>query len=681
MKIIRQILNWETKIGSLAERAITFGYLAVLFFSILAVYMTCNHIAEWFLFQGDYLWMEDYLQDWLIHGVDMKTWMTPGAPNYFPEMVLYGFFRYVTGSVYWGFIGFGLAKIFLYMIIFYNLISLITTISRNQRLWFSMLCNSVLLLGSILLGSQFEFFRMLDFWQLFMPTAHGGAIFNALIAILLTLLWFRYPDKRYLWLFLLFLLSIVAALSDRLYTLWFAYPALGAIVCLFILGYATWKSVAWLAGVLLIADVFGRQVFFWLVPYQQVPFSFKFEEGWKTASQFYWVLIREGWYHPLVLFSYTSMAIITFYVLVKAWKRTDKTLDSMEQGILFLLPYSTIVLPISFLGMMSINRPETQYFTGGDLLALSFWGFFLIITPFGLRLWNNKWFHVAIITTLIGFVAYLAISPPLPLPKMLSPANPYSPLIACLDSHRNDLGNGMGITDYWQAREIDLFSQTGLDADQAMGEDLRLFQWVSNREMFENRVYTFVMTNTPTNLPPILEEDVIRIQGEPDARFVCDGYPVLVYNEGIQVEIPVAEGIQSLLDGSTDRITIRSQSELRTEVGNWREKVLYSTGKAGWLQFGPYITLPAGSYRVEWKGTVSDGGPEDVGSVDVTYDAGAKVVARTGISRELLSTLPEGHLAMLEFTVDHSISLTEFRFFVNEKVIVQVKEVVITRFR
>jgi len=419
----------------------------------LAAYITANHVAQWFLFNGDSLWTEDYLQDWLVHGVDMKTWMTPGAPNFFPEMLIYGLFRYATGNVYLGFVGFGLVKIIFYGFIFYNLLSLITDISIRHKLWFSLLGISVLLLASILLGSQFSYTRILDFWQLFSPGGHGGAIANALIAILLILCWFRSPDKGYLWFFLLFMLSVMASMSDRLYMVWFALPALGAMACLFLLGYTTWKSLVWLTGVFLMADVLGRRIFLWLTPLQQVPYGFSFKEGWNSTIQFYWVLFKEGWYHPLVLFSYISLVIITFSALVKTWKRTDKTLDAKEKGILFLLPYSAIVLPISFLAIMSINRPETQYFTGGDLLALSLWGFLLVTTPFGLQLWNNKWFHAVIITALMGGMGLLALKSHIPLTTMLTPANPYSTMISCLDSHKNELGSGMGITDYWQARD------------------------------------------------------------------------------------------------------------------------------------------------------------------------------------------------------------------------------------
>src|SRR5262245_2400289 len=125
-KYVKQIVKWELVEGGRGELIVTIGYGVVFLLSVLAAYMAANHAAQWFLFNGDILWLEDFLRDWLFRGIDMKTWNTPGAPNFFPEMLIYALFRYGIGSVYWGLIGFGLIKTIFYMVIFYMLLSLIT---------------------------------------------------------------------------------------------------------------------------------------------------------------------------------------------------------------------------------------------------------------------------------------------------------------------------------------------------------------------------------------------------------------------------------------------------------------------------------------------------------------------------------------------------------------------------
>lgn len=679
-KSLERFIKWEPAKGGGYERATTLTYLVTLMIAVSAIYMTANHVAQWFFFNADALWMEDYLQDWFVHDVNMKSWMTPGAPNFFPEMLIYGLIRFVTGSVYWGFVGFGLIKITLYATIFYSLLSWVTGLSRTHKLWFSSLFVSVLLLTSIFLGQQFFYPRMPDFWQLFVPTAHGGAITNAIVAIFLTLLWFRDPGKSGLWITLLFILSILASLSDRMYVVWFMGPALGAALALLMLGFIKWRTAIGMGGVLLLSDFIARKIFVWIVPFQQVPYQFS-KEGWKTTLHFYTDLIAEGWYHPVVLFSYFCLVGVTVWVLFQEWKTQGqrvsvRTFNPKEAAKYFLLPYAALVLPISFLAMALMNRPETQYFTWGNLLAFYFWVFLLAISSTRFRLYAKGWFHVAVISSLLGYVVICAVSRPNQLTAMLIPANPYSKLVSCLDSHSGDLGQGGGVADYWQARKINLFSQKGLRVDQAQGEFLRIFQWASNREMFDVQKHTFVLTNTPTNLSSILEEDVIRMNGKPDIKFVCDGFPVLVYGNGLKTTVPVNEGLQNLLKKKLAELAI-GPGDLFTDVGQWRQGALFSTGKEGWLQFGPYATLAAGSYRVEWRGEIIAAGLEEVGTADVATSKGVTVLGRAPITLKSLAEMPKGQLAAMEFSVDHNAEFTEFRLFIKEKVMVRLDEVVI----
>lgn len=543
LKSLERFIKWEPAKGESCESAITCAYFAVLIIAVLAVYMAANNVSQWFFFNADTLWMEDYLQDWFVQGLNMKSWMTPGAPNYFPEMLLYGLMRYATGDVFLGFVGFGLIKVIYYVVILYVLLSLITRISRVCRLRLALLYVTLMLLATILLGQQFNYIRMLDFWQLFIPTAHGGAICNALLAIFLTLLWLRQPYKSGVWLFLLFVLSIAASLSDRLYVVWFTFPALCAVFGLLILGRIKSWAVFWFSGVLFGADYIGRKLFAAIVPLQQVIYQLT-TDGWRATLHFYSDLFTEGWYHPVILVSYICLFGVALKVFINALKSMPhqehtQHRDNQEIAQLFLLPYAVFALPISFLAMAIMNRPETQYFTGGNLLALSFWGVLLVVNQVGRRIWIKGWFHVVVIVGLLMCFISWTTSPALPISKMLVQVNPYSKLVACLDSHSDDLGKGAGIADYWQARRINLFSKKGLRVHQAQGGGLKVFQWVSNSAMFDGREHTFVLTNTPTNLEVILEEDVIRINGNPDVKFVCDGFPVLVYKNGLKTTMPM----------------------------------------------------------------------------------------------------------------------------------------------
>lgn len=541
IRLITRLSKWEPLSGGDGERAITWGYFATLLLATLAGYIAFNNVAQIIAFSSDGLLQEDYLRDLFERGVDVRTW-TVTAISFFQDLWVYALIRFSTGSVYLAFVGLSLIKVIFYVVIFYSFLSLTTCIQPIRKLWFSLLSTSVMLLATIFLANQLGVGMITlfaDFAQLFTMMSHGSNIANAAIAILLTLLWLRDPSKGHLWLFLLFVLSITASFSDRLYVVVFVAPAMGAVVILSVLGRVSLRSVVWFGSVILLSDVIGQKLYHLLGPIPMVAYNFSLIGGWKPVYEFYISTYSLGWYYPVVLLSYICLIGVTIRVFFHAWKARSQqdhhvqSFDQQETAKLFLLPYAVLVMPVSFLAMALINRPGT-YNSGGNLLALSLWAFLLVMSHSGLRLWAKGWFHVAIITTLVVYVGALATSSPAPLSRMLSPSYPDSKVGACLDTHANELGDGAGIADYWLARKINLFSKKGLRIDQAQGEELMFFQWNSNREVLVKRKHTFVVTDFPSNLLPMREVDMVRIYGQPDARFVCDGYPVLVYKNGLK---------------------------------------------------------------------------------------------------------------------------------------------------
>lgn len=104
---------------------------------------------------------------------------------------------------------------------------------------------------------------------------------------------------------------------------------------------------------------------------------------------------------------------------------------------------------------------------------------------------------------------------------------------------------------------------------------------------------------------------------------------------------------------------------IKSHVGEFRNdrRQLGSTGKAGYLCFGPYIALESGSYEVVWEGeqvTLQSGG-----HVDVAADGG-KSILRTA---ELSSTRSAGDptpavLARIRFNIAEQTNNVEFRMYV-----------------
>lgn len=112
---------------------------------------------------------------------------------------------------------------------------------------------------------------------------------------------------------------------------------------------------------------------------------------------------------------------------------------------------------------------------------------------------------------------------------------------------------------------------------------------------------------------------------------------------------------------STDEPTIGSEvGERRLGAGTT------TTGRAGWLLFGPYAALPAGRYRVELQG-FAEPGHAGVVHVDVARDKGATVVAAVEIeAAQLADAASEDGWVVLPFTLAEPASDIEVRVRVGE---------------
>jgi len=673
------------------EKAITIGVLVVL---ILSALVLCTRNLGPDLANADGLWMDDYLRDWLVRGVDMTTWQSPMAPNYFPEMFMYGLIRYAAGSIYLGFIGFRLAKFILFIALFYLLLASLVRLSRTYRFWIASLLSCAMVLATACLGVT------QDFWQLYVPTAHGGAFVNAQAAVLVTLYCLENPDQaRWQSLAVLGLLCTMAVLSDMIFVAWFTVPAIAALGILALLGRISKRSLVGYV-VCLFAAFPVERIAHGLTPYNvSVPRSLALFEGWKATSDLYFKALVDGWYQRVVVVVFICAAGIAARALFSALKNHDHGFRNQVYGVtksshLFLLCYAVLVTPATFLAMATINRPAPQYLMGGNLAPLALLVFAGIVADRGQRVLASRSFYASIIVLMIGaFAGVLAFSGPswAVLVEKLNPRHEiYPELVACLDSHASDFDNGAGVADYWEVRPINLLSKKGLRVDNVVAGEFSPLpvQAASNREMFEEKKRTWVITNTTSAAPNIRESDMIRWQGQPDVRFVCTNFPILVYKNGVKIvrdnnpamnRPGLDAALASFTEGKVDRLVVRWPENRPTLVGEWKNDDLQSTGRAGYLQVGPYISLPAGSYHVEWHGRVDHASAADVGRVDVSVDAGSRILANAPVTVSSLNAVPNDVLAGLDFSVGHAVAAAEFRFYVNEKALVSLNDVVISR--
>jgi len=119
-------------------------------------------------------------------------------------------------------------------------------------------------------------------------------------------------------------------------------------------------------------------------------------------------------------------------------------------------------------------------------------------------------------------------------------------------------------------------------------------------------------------------------------------------------------------------------SRMQTQVGmrNTDNTGLRSTGKAGYLLYGPYVPLDCGFYEVQWEGRVHGAGAS--GRVDVACNGGLDVLRASdySIAKRTRSDASQV-LAHLRFKVWEPVQDLEFRLQIDADVDLEITRVVL----
>ncbi|MCA7120270.1 MAG: glycosyltransferase, partial [Acidibrevibacterium sp.] len=107
----------------------------------------------------------------------------------------------------------------------------------------------------------------------------------------------------------------------------------------------------------------------------------------------------------------------------------------------------------------------------------------------------------------------------------------------------------------------------------------------------------------------------------------------------------------------------------QTQVGHRRGECIYSTGRAGYLLYGPYISIQKGKYRAIIQGKVGFGGVAGA-YADVAIKTGTLLLAKAYLRP--CEGEQDAPLAMLDFSLDENRADLEIRVFVEENSDVEV---------
>jgi len=205
-------------------------FRVVFIFSLLLnAILVCQNIGSFtaydlrLFFLSDMLYLPSLYKDLFIDYFTLDGWRLNASPNIIPEWPVYFFLRWISGD-------FRIAS-FLYAIVSVLLINIFTAMLYKEvyrKMSFLFLTYLSLAYSAFLLQYYFIGEDALSSFYLFLSGFHTGAFIMALLGFWL---FFRYLNRgKKNSLLFLFLVSLMATFSDRLYIIYLVFPVFVSLV-------------------------------------------------------------------------------------------------------------------------------------------------------------------------------------------------------------------------------------------------------------------------------------------------------------------------------------------------------------------------------------------------------------------------------------------------------------------
>src|ERR1043165_6477081 len=612
--------------------------LFILIFTIAVLYL--NH--KWdILYNSDTMFLAQLFENLTHHGKYLD-WLIPTTPMYFPDWCVFLIAFILSKNIYIQFLIYSILNtLLLYLVIrfiykeFYSI---------NQSIVFALTSISVFLFLAMNVISPYVL--------LLVPVQHVGTFIIGLFYLYcqLELLNFSNPVRNNWLVCSLVILAVIMGVSDLLFIIEFIFTIFLVHFLMFFNKQISLQNLIKLSLLPLTGSVIGVLLLPYIMPktilwaYLDHPSISKIsllnlnnrldfiKNCFKGIFFSYPILI----YVYLIFYSTIIIALIYAFLKIRFNKKFFLTKKNIFINLFILI---TIVSNICAFIVLPNQVFSTQRYIE-PIFFIPITLFFLIFTYFKK---TNKILKILTIFSMI-FLGYLTFLNTHTIFKKFSnlKKNYYTKELECIDNAIKDEGT-RGISDYWTARPISLFSRKKLIV-QAFNENLSPFLMLSDISKFTNN-YTFAIIH---NGFPV--EEVLKLyNGNPNKIMNCGEKKIFIYNQdafkipcftrkGYQFTWP-ATGLPSRL--SMSRVSMKKKRIAKEIEGE------------NFLSFGPYIVLPEGHYHFSVRYSSSNSTSMQVGVCDVFT-----IINGILLQKPIFGTNKKVKNINGEFFVNHSMAYT-----------------------
>lgn len=438
-------------------------------------------------FSADCLYLPSLYKDLFLDGYTLKGWELNPAPNFFPDMILYFVLMALSGhslivaSFLFSFIQFSL-MVFLLLRIFRRLLP------GFSAHWQSII---VLLSGCFILEYLFltrEFFYS---FYILSNAFHTGSFVMALLSLLLSLRYLREPSPTLWWLMLL--IGSLCVLSDRIFLVLYTTPA--AVAVLSLAGRRQLSHLLRFAAVLVLSATLGLLALWWLSQgdYFMIDRPHKlmaFDEMQASLE----IFCRQMRFY-LSEFGFKSLTIVlsllSFIGLIWLFFKLKQSTWEFRYYLAFSTLFSLLVISAPILN---------GSYTGYDVLRYNIFPFFLmplnlvIVMAVALRQ-TRKPFARPTVSAFCVVLVLFAVSR-IDTIGLYRFFHYYPEQARVLDTLTEKYPLKCGISNYWDAKPVTMFSRKGLRL-HAVYPDLGFQGHVANQSWFCDNTFNYLFLNPP----------------------------------------------------------------------------------------------------------------------------------------------------------------------------------------
>jgi hypothetical protein len=484
------------------------------------------------LFTADNLYLPTLYRDLFEEGGRWAGWMLTPAPYFFPDMPLYFLLDAVTGSFVYAILAYALVQLALWVLAAQ---CLVRAVVPREAAAMGQLLAVVMVIMPLILFAEGRFPPMR---YTLLSAFHFSVVLMAMVALVHALRTFEGGSKLAPW--LLGAVCCLMTASDRLFVIAFTVPAgVGFAVLAGMRRPVPWRRLAVMLGVLSVGTLVGLRLARKLTrrrldaAYSQLGVEQAMESlralGDAAAAQLY--------ASPGLSVLWVGMMLGACVVLVTRRKQW------MASGSPEWRLYAVCLFTVLAVGANVGAVVATGLFTDLDSfrylllpLLLPLWGVGLVGVWVRQERWQ-RWIATGALVLVAIWGSSLMVRHPW---RMEGPrVTQYVPsLVECLDQNQARYGLARGVSSYWNAKRVSMFSRMGLRVTQLVTEG-HAYHWISNVDWYLDRrgprpEYNFIISED------LDMEAFQRRFGSPRETFRCGEAMIHVYGEDFDARLRAA---------------------------------------------------------------------------------------------------------------------------------------------